>query len=264
MISVIIPHYDTKSEWLVRSVGSILEQTFTDLEVLVIDDASPDEAWMEGLRSFRSDQRLRIWRCSKNVGHYRIKNKALRLAHGQFIAFQDADDWSWPERLECQMDYLKSRRADMVGCDFVYVTEHGMNIRPKKMVRNVNLWLSLRKRFVLLHPTTLARRELLEHLKGFDGTARVAADDDFLLRAHHLCRIRNVPQTLYSYRIHPRALTSDSTTGFASPMRGRYVQEMRQRDRERWWVRGLLSRATVEMLAARPNDMDFELEQISI
>jgi hypothetical protein len=129
------------------------------------------------------------------------------------------------------------------------------------MVRNANLWIKLGKKFVLLHPTTLMRRELACRLGGFDGTARVAADSDFILRAAHIGRIRNVPEILYDYQIRADSLMGAANTGPGSQLRQEYATEMRRREKARRRLRG---QALLDDLRPPPNDMDFDLLPVDL
>ncbi|MEM9556301.1 MAG: glycosyltransferase family 2 protein [Acidobacteriota bacterium] len=262
-VTVVIPHFNTPPGWIAQAVRSILEQELDDLEVFFVDDSSPDGAWIEALRPLR-ERRLQVFRTSHNVGPYRIKNRILELTRSPWFALQDADDWSHPARLRRQIDAAERWRTQVVGCSFSYIDPDGKVVRPKRMVRHVNLWVRLRKAFVLLHPTTMISTQLLRDLGGFDGQAFVGADDDFLLRAVHVARIRNLPDDLYAYRTHDSALTSTSSTGWGSSLRANYIRDLMERDRRRWWGPRWISRAALDDLQARPVDLDFELEPIEL
>jgi glycosyltransferase involved in cell wall biosynthesis len=259
-ISVIIPHFDC-GDLLGHAVKSILDQSFEDLEVLVVDDASPTDRWRTALSKFRFDRRLRVFRTNRNVGHYRIKNSLLPMIRSPFIALQDADDGSHRDRLSKQLEYLRRTGADMVGCGFNRVQTDEPSCVPVKMVRNANLWIKLGKKFVLLHPTTLMRRDLACRLGGFDGTARVAADSDFILRAAHIGRIRNVPEVLYDYRIRSESLMGAAETGPGSQLRQGYAIEMWRREKARRRLRG---KDLLDDLRPPLNDIDFDLLPVEL
>src|SRR5262245_7199938 len=100
-ISVILPHYRCEA-YLADAVWSILEQSWRDLELIVVDDASASDSWLDAIRPFGADKRLRVYRTRKNVGRFRILNKILELTDSPLVAFQDADDVSDGSRLEKQ------------------------------------------------------------------------------------------------------------------------------------------------------------------
>ena len=116
MISVIIPTYNRR-ELLVRSVESVLAQTWQELEVLVVDDASTDgtEAW---LRARVQDARVRYLRQERQQGACAARNRGIREARGAYIAFQDSDDVWRPDKLSTQMAQMEESGADIVFCAF--------------------------------------------------------------------------------------------------------------------------------------------------
>ena len=260
-VSVILPHYRCE-RYLAEAIRSILSQEEVDLELIVVDDCSQDSAWLKVARAFAGDPRLRVYQTTRNVGHYRLKNAVIPGLASPFVAFQDADDASEPGRLRRQLAALEGTRAHVMGCGFRYVSESGEAIAEKRMVRRCNLWLSLGKRFVSLHPTTVVRREVFDVLGGYDGTARVAADDDFIRRAARLYRLRNVPDALYRYRRRPDSLTSAAETGHGSRIRESYRLAMLRREEERRHLRDH-ARLLASLRAPR-NDVEFELRPIDL
>ena len=232
------------------------------MRLVVIDDATPGDAWVASLVQFRRDARLSVYRSDRNVGPYRLNNRILAEVETPFVAFQDADDLSEPDRLSIQLGILEKSGADMVGSSFRYISEEGTLISLKRMPRNVNLWMRLGRPFTLLHPTTVIKRSALTMLGGFDGTTRIAADTDFLLRAAPLLRIVNAPKFLYNYRLRGGSLTGDALTGHGSALRRAYVDAMRRRVKERRRNRSL--RLLDESLLAPPNDVEFRLSPVRI
>lgn len=261
LLTVVLAHHDA-DRYLGAAVASVLGQDFRDLRLVVVDDRSPGEGWREVLRPFAADPRLEVFRASANVGHYRIKNRVMRRTTSPYIALQDADDESHPARFARQVELLERGKADVVGCGFQYVDDAGRPLRTRRMPRHVNLWMRLGRSFAILHPTTVMRRDLLERLNGFDGTARVAADTDFFLRAAHVARMRNVPEVLYTYRVRPGSLMTGADTGVGSPVRNAYAAAMRARERER--RRAPTREALLASLRAPDNDVEFEMEPVRL
>lgn len=260
-VTVIIPHYRSE-RYLRQAAESILLQDDVDLQVWIIDDASDGREWLETLRGLEKDERLVLYQSSRNVGPYRLKNAVLPLIQSPFVALQDADDCSDLRRLRIQLEAMRRTGADVMGCGFRYLSADSESVRPsRRLVRNCNLWLRLGKTCVILHPTSIMRREIFETLGGFDGSARFAADDDFTLRTSLAFRIRNVKDVMYSYRVHSDSLTCSPQTGFGSKARNEYLAAMwaRHRARRRLRNRGELLRS----LRAPANDIAFELRRLS-
>lgn len=259
LVSVLMPHFGNEP-YLAEAVASVLAQDLHDLELHVVDDASPDERWLAELAQFRGDRRLVLWRSSVNVGTYRLKNALLARCAGRYVAFHDSDDRSVARRLSRQVEYLEDARLDIVGSWVRYVTERGEFVRHGPMVHNVNLWRSLGLRSLVKHASCVVRREAFGLLKGFDGTARVSADDDFIFRAAHVCKIRNLRAFLYDVRLCQSSLTRAPATGLRSPMRRAYDADTRARDRARRQLRE--REALLRSLVPPANDVAFELHRV--
>ena len=105
-VSVIMPVYNTRQEWLDTAIGSILGQTFKDFELIIIDDGS-DETTQRQLSEYK-DSRIVYLRLEENMKAAIARNEGLKIARGQYIAFMDSDDISLPERLEKQVEYMES------------------------------------------------------------------------------------------------------------------------------------------------------------
>lgn len=260
-VTVLLTHYRCE-RFLAEAIASILGQEGVDLRLLLVDDASPDDGWLAVARELAGDPRLAVYQSTVNVGHYRLKNRLLAEVRSPFVALQDADDVSEPRRLSRQIAEMERTGAHVLGCGFAYIAEDGEVLGERRMVRRCGLWLRLGKRFVSLHPTTVVRREVFDALVGYDGTARFAADDDFILRAVRLFRVRNLPEVLYRYRQRPDSLTGSPDTGHGSAAREAYRRGMLERVAQRRRLRG--RDALLASLKAPPNDVEFELRRIDL
>ena len=105
-VSVIMPVYNTRRDWLDLAIKSILRQTYRDFELIIIDDGSA-AATQQQLSEYR-DARIVLLRSEKNTNAAIARNEGLKVAQGEFVAFMDSDDISLPERLERQVEYLKN------------------------------------------------------------------------------------------------------------------------------------------------------------
>src|SRR3989344_9200868 len=109
-ISVIMSAYNVE-KYIAESIESILNQTFRDFELIIINDASTDKT-LDIIKGFmKKDKRLKLINNKKNLYATISRNKALRIAKGVYIAIQDSDDISLPNRLEVQKNYLDKKKA---------------------------------------------------------------------------------------------------------------------------------------------------------
>ncbi|MFN6465164.1 MAG: glycosyltransferase family 2 protein [Nostoc sp. DedVER02] len=120
-VSVIIPAYNTEA-YIAKSIKSALEQTLNDIEVIIVDDGSSDKT-VEVAKSF-TDQRLKVIVNQENLGASAARNRALKVAQGEWVAVLDSDDWYAPERLENLVLLADKTNADMIADD-LYLIQDG-------------------------------------------------------------------------------------------------------------------------------------------
>ncbi len=119
-VSVIIPAYNTEA-YIEKAIKSALDQTFNDIEVIVVDDASTDKT-VEIAKSF-IDERLKVIVNQQNVGAAAARNRALKTATGEWIAVLDSDDWYALERLEKLVLLANEKNADMIADDIYFIND---------------------------------------------------------------------------------------------------------------------------------------------
>ena len=119
-VSVIIPAYNTEA-YIAKAIESALKQTLTDIEVIIVDDASSDKT-VEVAKSF-TDPRLKIIVNQQNLGAAAARNCALRVAKGEWIAVLDSDDWYAAERLEKLVSLANEKNADMIADDLYLIKD---------------------------------------------------------------------------------------------------------------------------------------------
>jgi len=120
MISVIIPTFNRK-DVIMKSINSVLKQTYQDIELIVVDDCS-DDGTVELLSQIQ-DSRFRLEKLSVRSGAPAARNHGVRVSKGEYIAFQDSDDIWMAEKLDKQIEFLQKTDADMVGCNFCWFTD---------------------------------------------------------------------------------------------------------------------------------------------
>jgi glycosyltransferase involved in cell wall biosynthesis len=200
-VSVVMSVYNGE-RYLCESVDSILSQTFTDLEFIIIDDGSTDETW--AILNRYTDPRLVLLRNKSNIGLAASLNRALAIARGRYVARQDADDFSFPPRLERQVAFLDAHPSvGIVGTGRVTVSESGEATNVYHMPASddrIRAWLLRRSPFC--HGTVMVRYHLLCDAGGYRPEFWVAQDYDLWLRLAERCEMANLPEVLYAYRSH--------------------------------------------------------------
>ena len=223
-VSVIMPVYNGE-KFVGEAIESILNQTFSDFELIIIDDASTDGT-LEVVRKF-PDGRIRIIRNHENIGIARSRNKGLREAQGEYIAVHDSDDISYPERFELQVKFLDNHpEVAAVGSWYVVIDENGEELeRVKLWTRDDDIKAVLLKKNQFAHGAMMIRKECLKAVGGYRHIER-CEDYDLCLRLAERYKLANLPRFLYKYRRHPGQAVNDELLEF-------YAQMVREAAEER-------------------------------
>jgi glycosyltransferase involved in cell wall biosynthesis len=210
LVSVIIPCYNL-AQYLGQAIESLLAQTYSNLEILVVDDGSSDQL-LEVITPYLVDRRIRLLSQAKQ-GAATARNKGISHSRGQYLQFLDQDDWLHPEKIARQVFILKEDpTVGLVFCDYFLYFESGeyLTEMPGKVYCAEEcspfemLWLG--SSFPPHAP--LVRREEVEKAGGFyPGT--FCSDYDFWLRLAALdCTMHYLPEALVYYRRHSQAMTA--------------------------------------------------------
>jgi glycosyltransferase involved in cell wall biosynthesis len=204
-ISVVIPAYNA-APWLSAALDSISAQTFTNLEIIVIDDGSTDDTPRILRRHAASDSRLRVI-SRPNTGIVGALNDGLAAARVDFIARMDADDLAAPDRLSRQIACLAPNP------DCVALGSAVWFIDPRDAVldyyappldhASIEEQLLLGNGGALIHPALLLRRAAVLQIGGYRPAYDRAEDLDLCLRLARVGRLANIPAPLLRYRLHP-------------------------------------------------------------
>jgi glycosyltransferase involved in cell wall biosynthesis len=125
---VIVPAY-RHERYVGQAIDSVLAQTISDWELILIDDASPDNTWLAA--QAYSDSRVRCIRHDRNLGAHETINEGIRLAKGQYLAILNSDDIFFPQRLETCISLMEGQSLDLVGTDLVLITEDGRPVEDR-------------------------------------------------------------------------------------------------------------------------------------
>lgn len=203
LVSVVLPTYNGGAT-LPDAVRSILNQTYQNLELIVVDDASTQDI-PAALVEFAASPKLRIIRNEKNSGLAASLNAGIAVARGSFIARMDDDDYSLPSRLAEQVKLLQAQpEIDVVGTgvafydrELHFIRDHLFPADHEAIVR------FLRRGNPLAHPTVMFRREFIQRAGGYDARLRRMEDLELWGRMARSCRYANIPKVLLRYRVRP-------------------------------------------------------------
>jgi glycosyltransferase involved in cell wall biosynthesis len=204
LISVVMATFNEPPSLITQSVQSILNQTLTDFELLLIDDSTNTDtiAAIDNLVQF--DTRIKLIRSSQRIGFVPALNIGLKQAKGEYIARMDGDDIAMPNRFELQSSYLKNNLdIAVVGGSMDIINEKGEITSHRNYAatfRKTKLFALMRN--PLAHPTIMMRRNIIEKGFFYDETFFKAEDLELWLRLmKNGYKISNIPNTVLLYRV---------------------------------------------------------------
>ncbi|TDW47148.1 glycosyltransferase involved in cell wall biosynthesis [Flavobacterium sp. 270] len=202
MITVLMPVYNVES-FIKESIESVLNQSYSDFELLIIDDGSTDNSVNKILEL--SDSRIRLIKKDKNLGLIDSLNLGIKLARGKYIARMDGDDISTPNRFQKQLDVLLSdSEIKVCGCWLQRFGNHGKIIKHKEFHDEIVAELLMHCSMSL--GAVMFEKKALENYH-FDENKKHVEDYDFWSRVSWASKLYNIQEVLYHYRSHDKQVT---------------------------------------------------------
>lgn len=193
MISVIIPTYN-REKTIKRAIDSVLNQTYQNIEVIVVDDCSNDNT--EQVIHEYNDQRLIYHKLEQNSGACVARNKGVELAKGEYIAFQDSDDEWLPDKLRVQKEYLEKNQADICFCSLKNFLMNGeTEVIPANPVNSKEILSSLLQNNFISTQTIFGKKHCFKE-EPFDSDFPRFQDWDLVIRLSQRYNIVHCPDVL--------------------------------------------------------------------
>lgn len=178
-VTVIIPTYN-RGKTLLRSIESVLNQTYRNLEVIVVDDNSTDDT--EYIIKCIKDKRFNYIKNLENKGACYSRNLGIDMSTGKYIAFQDSDDEWKVDKLQKQLKYLKERKLDIVSCYMSQIYDDGKtSIFPKVEINKINIMEYIYYGNIFSTQTIVCKKECLINDK-FDNEMPRFQDWELMIR----------------------------------------------------------------------------------
>jgi len=203
LISVIIPAYN-REKTIVRSINSVINQTYKNIEIIIVDDCSTDNTFQ--IASSFQDYRIRVIRLERNSGAQTARNKGIEIANGKWIAFLDSDDVWEPNKLELQYQILKSKNFD------IYTVIHGdcycFDERTNKKwiwhlpVTEGLCYNTLLKRPSPMFQSILTSKDALLEIGMLDENVPSYQEWDTSIRLGKICKFVHSKEPLFTYIFH--------------------------------------------------------------
>lgn len=208
-VSVIMPAYNA-SRFLSEAITSILEQTFTDFELLIVDDGSTDTS-TEIARSFGDNRIVIIERA--HHGLVPTLNAGLEAARGTYLARMDADDIAEPQRLERQLDHLRETQACVCGTFATTIDERGAPVGSIAVpTTDAAIRRHLLRHNPFIHPSIMMHRVVIATVGRYRERFRHVEDYELWSRVVPRFTVSNIPEPLLQYRIVSTSVTRRNAT----------------------------------------------------
>jgi len=205
LVSIIMPAHNSQGS-LGESVQSVLFQSYSDWELLLVDDASTDGTLALAQRLASEDSRVRVLALEQNVGVAEARNRGISAARGQYLTFLDSDDLWLPDKLQIQIDFMRSTGAGFSFAQYRRIGRDGSLSNPVKVPLSVSYEGLLRGNSIGCLTVAIDRYQipevLMPHIKHEDYVTWLK-----VLKRGHIAY--GIPQDLARYRVTSSSVSSD-------------------------------------------------------
>jgi glycosyltransferase involved in cell wall biosynthesis len=203
-ITIFTPNYN-KSKFLPETIESVLNQTYTNFEYIIVDDCSTDNSW-EIIQSYvTKDNRIKAYRNELNCAIVETRNRGLNRSSddAKYFAIIDSDDVASPDRIQYQVEFLEENpEYGLVGSDSIIIDENSQKIGYRTYPHTD---AEIRKKIVRFNPFTQSsitiRKEVVREIGPYDEQWKVCQDYDYWLRVGKDWKLRNLEDPLIKYRL---------------------------------------------------------------
>ena len=206
LISVIIPTFNREAT-ITKSINSVLNQTYDNIEVVVVDDYSTDNT--ENIVKKIIDPRLRYIKLEKNSGACVARNCGVKLARAEIIAFQDSDDIWHKDKLKRQLDYINDNNLDFCSSAFVRISPKDRRIIAGERIikEKESLWCDLLNHNWVSTQTIICKKKCFEQIK-FDENIKRYQDWDIALQAVNYFKVGHFTVPLVDVYLQSDSITN--------------------------------------------------------
>ena len=211
LISVLMCTYNTNQIFLKEAIDSVLNQTYSNFEFIIVDDGSANQSF-EFIQTY-TDPRIKLLQNQKNMGLTYSLNEGLDLCRGEYIARMDADDICFPDRFEKQFAYMRTHPDTIVCGTWAEYIDENDRLTGKKVCWKINdmeayrIHLLFANRPTIFHSSSMInRRIMLEHNIRYNTEYRYAQDFRMWVSCSEYGICTNYPEILLKFRVHPNSI----------------------------------------------------------
>ena len=222
-ITVFTPNYNG-SKYISETIESVIKQSYTNFEYIIIDDHSTDNSWQIIQKYAKKDQRIKTFRNTRNLQI--VKNRNCGFQHSspeaKYFAIIDSDDISLPDRLETQVDFLENNpEYGLIGSNIIIINENSEIIGFRKFPLKDNEIHNVITRFnPIAQSSVLLRKIVIEQIGFYHNRWEVCQDYDYWLRVGISWKLANIERPLIKYRF---SKTQVKVTNFKESLKNTYL-----------------------------------------
>lgn len=212
LVSVVLPVYNA-ALYLSEAIQSILNQTYSNFELIIIDDASTDNSWIIITQFAQQDKRIRTFRNERNLKLSKTLNLGIEHASGIYIARMDADDISLPDRLEKQVAYMNMHPEVGISGGSMEIMRATGDVFAKRTyhLNDQDIRSHIFRYSPYSHPLIIMRKTILNKVGGYRDEYNPAEDYELYFRIGAVSKFGNLSDTLLKYRVVDKSMTTGST-----------------------------------------------------
>lgn len=211
LVTVLITTYNSE-HWVKIAISSVIEQTYDNLQILIIDDGSTDNT-VKAINSF-DDERIDL-HLKVHSGIAGSTNFALDKIKGEFVARMDSDDYMVKYRIDKQLRFItNNRNYGIIGTNFILVDEKNKQLQKIQYPENHNSIINiLPRKCCIAHSSVFMKTDILFELNGYDENRTIGEDWDFFLRCIGKTKFYNIQEHLTYVRLHRSNISLISSAG---------------------------------------------------
>lgn len=202
LVSIVIPVYNGE-KYIEESLNSCLNQTYSNIEIIVVNDASTDSTLNILNKYHKNDKRIRVITVSKKENLGQVINEGIRASEGVYIARMDADDIMYQDRIEKQVAFLEANpktilvggQLDIIGEDGNITGSRNYSLDDKELRRNLFLFQPF------AHPAVMIRKSSLEEIGLYPEDTKKVEDTKLMFLLSQVGEFANLPDTVLKYRV---------------------------------------------------------------
>jgi glycosyltransferase involved in cell wall biosynthesis len=219
LVSILMPAYNC-AKFINKAIDSVINQTYTNWELLIADDCSTDTTSL--IAESYKDPRIKFHHNTQNMGYLQTCNKLMALAKGDLITFQDADDYSAPNRFEMQVKHMQENSLGACGTNYMRVDEDGNELSCScYLLKHDEIFNASPQYYYFVGASVMFTKEVYQKVGGYNlYFDRIGAEDLYWVRLiMEQVKFENIKDPMYYYRFNPASISgnlSDNPKGLFS------------------------------------------------